>query len=301
MGLRPGDRIGIWSPNNAEAVITQLATGKAGLTLVTINPACRRAELEYSLNKVGCKALITAASFKTSNYLNIPSELTPEIAACPPGHLVSARVPCLTTLIYIGADALGCFRFEKVPAVAGPHGRAELARIAVMLDNRDPINVRFASGTTGSPKGSSLSRRNLVNNACFIPMSRSRLSMRKASPLRRAKPAIWACWTRRDNRILLGGLKIWQSGRPLRRGAMRVGTVEASRHRDRGRHPGLLQGSYRALQNPPVHPVCGSVCDEHYGQDAEIRDAQPDRRDPGVNDKTDCVSQFWSKRARWVD
>jgi aspartate 1-decarboxylase len=107
VGLRPGDRIGIWSPNNAEAVITQSATGKAGLTLVTINPACRRAEFEYSLNKVGCKALITAASFKTSNDLNIPSELTPEIAACPPGHLVSARVPCLTTLIYIGADALG--------------------------------------------------------------------------------------------------------------------------------------------------------------------------------------------------
>src|ERR1700749_2961486 len=75
LGLAPGDRIGIWSPNNAEWVITQFATAKAGLVMVSINPAYRIYELEYALNKVGCKALITAERFKTSDYLGMLREL----------------------------------------------------------------------------------------------------------------------------------------------------------------------------------------------------------------------------------
>ncbi len=167
VGLRPGDRIGIWSPNNAEWVVTQFATAKAGLILVTINPAYRLAELEYSLNKVGCKALITAATFKTSNYIDILMELAPEIAACPPGHLVSARVPSLTTLICIGADARGFFRFDELPHLARDRDRAQLIELAATLENGDPINIQFTSGTTGSPKGATLSHRNIVNNAYF--------------------------------------------------------------------------------------------------------------------------------------
>src|SRR6478735_10589641 len=80
LGLAPGDRVGIWSPNNAQWVVTQLATAKAGLILVNINPAYRTHELEYALNKVGCKALITATSFKSSDYLAMLGELAPELA-----------------------------------------------------------------------------------------------------------------------------------------------------------------------------------------------------------------------------
>ena len=83
----PGDRVGIWSPNNAEWVLTQFATAKAGLILVNINPAYRTAELEYALNKVGCKALVTASSFKTSDYLGMLRELAPELASAQPGAL----------------------------------------------------------------------------------------------------------------------------------------------------------------------------------------------------------------------
>src|SRR5689334_10398182 len=85
LGLQPGDRIGIWSPNNAEWVVTQFATAKAGLILVNINPAYRIYELEYALNKVGCKALITAERFKTSDYLGMLRELMPEIEGAAPG------------------------------------------------------------------------------------------------------------------------------------------------------------------------------------------------------------------------
>ena len=79
LGLKPGERIGIWSPNNAEWVVTQFATAKAGLILVNINPAYRLAELEYALNKVGCRALVTATSFKTSDYVGMINTLAPEL------------------------------------------------------------------------------------------------------------------------------------------------------------------------------------------------------------------------------
>src|SRR6201997_4917581 len=103
LGLKRGDRIGVWSPNNAEWVIAQFATAKAGLILVNINPAYRLAELEYALNKVGCKALITHDSFKGSNYVGILRTLAPEIDRATPGGLQADRLPALRTLIRIGA------------------------------------------------------------------------------------------------------------------------------------------------------------------------------------------------------
>ena len=87
LGLQPGDRIGIWSPNNAEWVVTQFATAKAGLILVNINPAYRLTEVEYALNKVGCKALVTATRFKTSDYIGMINTLAPELAISRPGEL----------------------------------------------------------------------------------------------------------------------------------------------------------------------------------------------------------------------
>jgi len=168
LGLQPGDRVGIWSPNNAEWVITQIATAKAGLILVNINPGYRLSELEYALNKVGCAALITAASFKTSNYIEMLNTLAPEIATCRPGHLVSVNVPSLKILICIGADAPGFIRFDELPGKATVRHREELSALGAKLGNVDPINIQFTSGTTGSPKGATLSHRNILNNGFFV-------------------------------------------------------------------------------------------------------------------------------------
>ena len=104
LDLHPGDRIGIWSPNNSEWVLTQFATAKAGLVLVNINPSYRIAELEYALNKVGCKALILAERFKTSDYVGMLRELAPEIDRSAPGRLQAKRLPLLAALIRIGGD-----------------------------------------------------------------------------------------------------------------------------------------------------------------------------------------------------
>jgi fatty-acyl-CoA synthase len=168
LGLRPGDRIGIWSPNNIEWVITQFASAKAGLILVTINPAYRLNELEFALNKVSCKALVTAATFKTSNYVDMLMTLAPGIASQTPGQSVCERVPSLTTLICIGAEAPGFFRFDAVAGMAEAHHHAQLAKIGATLNPTDPINIQFTSGTTGNPKGATLSHRNIVNNAFFV-------------------------------------------------------------------------------------------------------------------------------------
>src|SRR3954447_7230070 len=103
LGFEPGERVAIWAPNCAEWVVTQFATAKAGAILVNINPAYRLAELDYALNKVGCKALITADRFKTSNYVGMLRQLAPEIDDSVPGKLRAAGLPALTTLIRIGS------------------------------------------------------------------------------------------------------------------------------------------------------------------------------------------------------
>src|SRR5262249_18090085 len=107
LGLEPGDRIGIWSPNNAEWAVTQFATAKAGLVLVNINPAYRLAELEYALNKVGCKALITATRLKTSDYIAMLRDLAPELDGADPRQLHAAKLPDLRAVVQTGGKPPG--------------------------------------------------------------------------------------------------------------------------------------------------------------------------------------------------
>jgi fatty-acyl-CoA synthase len=169
LGLAPGDRVGIWSPNNSEWVVTQLATAKAGLILVNINPAYRLSELDYALNKVECKALVTADHFKTSDYVGMLRELAPEIAGSTPGELRARRLPSLTTLIRIGSDrAPGFFRFEDIAGLATEKDRQKLEALAPLLQFDDAINIQFTSGTTGAPKGATLTHHNILNNGFFI-------------------------------------------------------------------------------------------------------------------------------------
>jgi fatty-acyl-CoA synthase len=169
LGLSPGDRVGIWSPNNAEWVVTQLATAKVGMILVNINPAYRLSEVEYALNKVGCKALVTADSFKTSDYVGMLAELAPEIERSTPGKLEAKRLPSLKTLIRIGDGAKrGYIAFDDVLEMRSNATAARLAEIGRRLQFDDAINIQFTSGTTGAPKGATLTHHNILNNGFFI-------------------------------------------------------------------------------------------------------------------------------------
>lgn len=169
MGLARGDRIGIWSPNCYEWVLTQFASARIGLVLVNINPAYRLAELEYALNKVGCVALVTASRFKSSDYLAMIRDLAPELDGAAPGRLRAARLPHLHSVIAIGdAAGSGMFAFDDVRNLGGPAQQLRLPSIDAQLSPDDAINIQFTSGTTGAPKGATLSHYNIVNNAAFV-------------------------------------------------------------------------------------------------------------------------------------
>jgi fatty-acyl-CoA synthase len=169
VGIERGDRVGIWSPNRVEWLVTQFATARIGAILVNINPAYRLAELEYALNKVGMKALVSADRFKTSEYLEMLRTLAPELAQCAPGLLRSERLPHLRTVIRMGeARTPGMFNYAEVLAMASPALHARLDAITAALDPHDPINIQFTSGTTGNPKGATLTHHNVVNNGRFV-------------------------------------------------------------------------------------------------------------------------------------
>ncbi|GAB2455912.1 AMP-binding protein [Comamonas humi] len=171
-GLAKGDRVGIWSHNNAEWVLLQMATAQVGIILVNINPAYRTSELEYALNKVQCKALFAMERFKTSDYLGMVRELAPELAGAAPGQLAAAQLPDLRWVVWIdiadqGAEQPGMQRFSQFIA-GGDAADARIAAIAATLTPHDPVNIQFTSGTTGFPKGATLTHRNILNNGFFI-------------------------------------------------------------------------------------------------------------------------------------
>ena len=166
LGVGPGDRVGIWSPNRIEWVLTQFATAKIGAIMVCLNPAYRLYELEYSLNKVGCKAVVAAEQFKSSKYLEMLQTLAPELNTCEPGKLASEKLPQLTTIIRMGkGKTAGMHNFDDIMSIGGVEEAARLDELAGELKADDNINIQFTSGTTGMPKGATLNHKNILNNA----------------------------------------------------------------------------------------------------------------------------------------
>jgi fatty-acyl-CoA synthase len=165
LGLQRGDRVGIWSQNCAEWVLTQYATAKAGLVLVDINPGDRVGELQYALQTVGCRALILAPRCKSSDYIAMLREVVPELELCCPGGWRCDGVPALEYAIRLGTDrTAGLLNFDDllVPAVASE--LAELLETQALVLNTDAVNIQFTSSTTGVPKCATLSHRNLLDN-----------------------------------------------------------------------------------------------------------------------------------------
>ncbi len=172
LGIRRGNRVGIWAPNRVEWLLAQFGTARIGAILVNINPAYRSSELEYALNKVRCRALIMARSLKSSDYIGILKGLAPELDR-PGGEriLESRRLPHLKHVIVLEDDKAPlparAQKFSDFIRHAGPAHKSRLAGLSAELDPDDAINIQFTSGTTGSPKGATLSHFNIVNNARY--------------------------------------------------------------------------------------------------------------------------------------
>jgi len=167
-GLKPGDRIGLWAPNCAEWVLMLFAASRAGLVLVNINPAYRQTELEFALRLVGCRALVFAPRFKSSDYGAMLGALIPELSAAAPGRLACAAFPELRLLVQLGTDPVsGAVSFEQLIDAGRAVDGAATAAIEAAADADQVFNIQFTSGTTGTPKGATLTHFNIVNNGFF--------------------------------------------------------------------------------------------------------------------------------------
>ncbi|XP_072171614.1 medium-chain acyl-CoA ligase ACSF2, mitochondrial-like [Diadema setosum] len=169
IGIRRSDRLGVWAPNSYSWVLTQFAAARIGAILVNLNPAYQKDDIQYSLKKVGIKAIVASGPYKTQHYYNMLAESCPELQNSTPGHIKSKTFPQLESVIVMGDEAHpGAFSMNDVMQMGGAEERALVDQGRKTLQFDDVINIQFTSGTTGSPKATSLTHFGLLNNMRII-------------------------------------------------------------------------------------------------------------------------------------